>query len=675
MNDQTYSWTSTAVLVLVGLSIALTGSAAAQSADMVVATDGSGDYASIQNAVDNADDIDKIEIKSGTYKESVTIDKNVTIVAPERATLAPSPSGAASSGITITKHAAPQISGFDIQNFDNGINAGIIGSKEPTNRDWTVTNISINGNNEGFSSGIQADRSSGEFLVRNVDINNTHFGIRVARSTGAWQGQNITINNPQRDGISAYQSTGEWAIEDITVNNAGGDGVFAHDSRGDWTVESTTIINASDDGISAENTSGQWTLKHVMVNNAGGRGVKFDDSSGNSIIQDIKITSVESGIEAFTTTGDWLIENATVEDATDKGISVDQSNGSWTIESSTVQNISGDGIDAFQADDGLISNVVVKNITDENGINLGETSGDWVIEDSTIRSVNGPGEAKHGIVTNAAAGDWTIQNTSIKNISGAGIDAYNQSKSSHATVENLTVTDTKNHGITFYDSNGDWEVIDSYISDSENKGIEAGETTGNWSIVSTTVETTSGVLIDASGTTGNWEIHESKLSTEGEALNGTGAVEGNASYNYWGAADGPSGEFCGSGGEVKGNVTMYPYYTDSSLTTLSSATTSGTVQISRSCLIPENINASDEHELVLTLSQISADGQSDNIMITMPERVSVDSVGNPRALGTPYEVNVTNGGDPIKMEVNPDAPAETVDFVLRVPIELSSNEG
>jgi nitrous oxidase accessory protein NosD len=87
MNNQTYSRIFTCLFVLVGISIAVTGSAAAQPADLVVATGGTGDYTSIQHAIDKATSGDKIEIQSGTYEQGIVIDKNIRIVTSGDVTL------------------------------------------------------------------------------------------------------------------------------------------------------------------------------------------------------------------------------------------------------------------------------------------------------------------------------------------------------------------------------------------------------------------------------------------------------------------------------------------------------------------------------------------------------------------------------------------------------------
>lgn len=625
MNNRSYSWTSTAVLVLVGLSIVLTGSAAAQSADIVVEPDGSEDYTSIQTAIDNANTGDRIRISQGTYSESIDVRKNVDIVAPNGATI--SPSSNAVSAVAL----------------DRGTESRLV-------------NLSLEGTN---SIGLDARSSTGDWTAKNIEITGFRFGV------------------------SALGSTGDWVINNSKIENSNSRGIAPETSKGNWTIKSSAIRNVSGIGIDAYRIDG-------------------------GVIRDT------------------IIENVTQQYQYDgQGISIGDTSGDWIIENVTVKNTEYSGIDAGDTNathDPVIRDTKVID-TAEEGIDIADSKSDFLITGSVVRNT-GPGEYKNGIRIEEAQGDWTIRDTVIRNISGEGIDAYEQPESSHATIQNLSINDTQNVGVNLYESDGDWTISDTVVKNTSNhaingeksngeldindlsvenidgNGIDAQKSNGQIAVSNFTVRDTEGDGIDASNATGNatvhdsefknmgdksidvidseggWQIHESILTGGSEGtLDAWGAKRTiNASRNYWGAADGPSETFCGSGGAIGGyNVTMYPYYTDSSLTTLSSATTSGTVQIVSSCVIPEDISESNEQDLVLTLSQISADGKSDNITITMPEGVSVENVGEPRAIGTPYEVNITSSGDPIKLQVNPDEPEATVDFVLRVPVELSSS--
>jgi len=87
-------------------SVASAGSAATT---LVVDGDDDGDdeYATIQAAINSATDGDTIEVTSGTYSEELKIDRNITVVASNGATLeAPNVEGP-TIGVLIAEDAAP----------------------------------------------------------------------------------------------------------------------------------------------------------------------------------------------------------------------------------------------------------------------------------------------------------------------------------------------------------------------------------------------------------------------------------------------------------------------------------------------------------------------------------------------------------------------------------------
>jgi pectin methylesterase-like acyl-CoA thioesterase len=189
----TYSWIFTAVLVVVGISIVVSGSAAAQSADIVVSTDGNEDYSSIQAAIDNAEQNDRIEVKPGTYSESVDINKNVELVASNGATIAP-PSSAVSA-VAIENGAEPRLENITITGENRiGLDA------RSTTADWTVTSLKIS----GFD-----------------------FGITTLRSQSDWGVEDTIIKNVKTRGISADESEGNWTINSTIIRNVAGIGVDA----------------------------------------------------------------------------------------------------------------------------------------------------------------------------------------------------------------------------------------------------------------------------------------------------------------------------------------------------------------------------------------------------------------------------------------------------------------
>ena len=518
MKDRTSLWLCIVVVVLVGLSVGLTGSVAAQSADSVVAPDGSGDYTSIQSAVSDSADGDRIEVRPGTYEEDLYLSTNVTIIAPDGATIANTSTIDDGTGVSWQSPLDPQIVGFEFTDWRSAVNAG-------------------------------GPNARGNWEIRDSTIVGGSCAICAPGVEGDWTVANVTIQNAETP-VSAYDSSGNWVIRDSTFQQSGG--ILAFESSGDWKIQNSAIHDATDNGINAGNSTGDWTLINSNIK----------DSSSDAFIGE-------------NTAGEWTIRNTVIQDAEDVGIEIDGSSGNWLIENTTVEAVGDEGID------------------------LADSSGQMHIRGSTIRNT-GQGEFNNAIRIEDSEGDWTIEDTHIENISGEGIDAYQQPASSQATIENLTVANTQNHGVNFYESNGDWKLIESQISNSETKGVEAGETTGNWSIASTTIETTGENLIGASGVTGRWEIHNSKLTTGDEAIDATESVEGNASYNYWGAADGPSGKFNGSGLAAIGNLTVSPFYTDSGMTDTSSAI--GEDANSPSSEVPADLEesvSSEQYEAVL----------------------------------------------------------------------------
>ena len=638
------------VIVLIGILTALTGSAAAQSADVVVAPDESGDYTSIQTAIDNANTGDRIRISQGTYSESIDVRKNVNIVAPNGATI--SPSSNAVSAVALDRGTASRL-----------------------------VNLSLEGTN---SIGLDARSSTGDWTAKNIEITGFRFGVSALGSTGDWVINNSKIENSNSRGIAPETSKGNWTIKSSAIRNVSGIGIDAY--RIDAGVIRDTVIENitqqyqyDGQGISIGDTSGDWIIENVTVKNTEYDGIDAGDTNAthDPVIRDTKvIDTAEEGIDIADSKSDFLITGSVVRNTGPgeykNGIRIEEAQGDWTIRDTIIRNISGEGIDAYEQPESshaTIQNLTI-NDTQNVGVNLYESDGDWTISDTVVKNTS-----NHGINGEKSNGKLDINNLTVRDVDGDGIDA--DSAGGNITVRDTSVQ-TADNGIDAEKSNGQLVVSNFTVRDTDGDGIDASNATGNATVDDSEFRNMGDKSIDVIDSEGSWQIHESIL---------TGGSEGtldawdakrmiNASHNYWGAADGPSETFCGSGGAIGGyNVTMYPYYTDSSLTTLSSATTSGTVQIASSCVIPEDISESNEQDLVLTLSQISADGKSDNITITMPESVSVENVGEPRAVGTPYEVDVMNSRGPIKLEVNPDEPEATVDFVLRVPVELSSNEG
>jgi subtilisin family serine protease len=175
-----------------------------------------------------------------------------------------------------------------------------------------------------------------------------------------------------------------------------------------------------------------------------------------------------------------------------------------------------------------------------DGITVAADAGAPTVDGITIRGYDGD-----GVVAADGSGAWTLRNVTIRSVGGRGVDASGVAGA--WTARNLTVEGAA-------------------------QGIDAADTTGDWAVRGGTIRNYTTLGIDARGTAGAWRVGRTVIvgaaAADATAVNATGAdPAGNASAVYWGAADGPSGDFPGSGGAAVGNVTVDPYYVDAALTT------------------------------------------------------------------------------------------------------------
>jgi hypothetical protein len=164
---------------------------------LVVDNDGTAEYSSIQAAIDDASAGDTVEIRSGTYAETVVVDKNITVTAPDGATLDGTNVDDSDIGVKIgsfeNENVESTIRGITITRYGEGIDA------EDSDGDWVVTDVIIRISQE---NGIDVDDSSGDWTIRDSEIISTGTGF---------------------NGISAEDSNGEWVIEDTVIRRTGGD--------------------------------------------------------------------------------------------------------------------------------------------------------------------------------------------------------------------------------------------------------------------------------------------------------------------------------------------------------------------------------------------------------------------------------------------------------------------
>jgi subtilisin family serine protease len=569
---------------------------------IVVSSDGTADYASIQAAIDTAPAGAVVEVRPGTYRESVRVERNLTLVAPDGATLNGS-TVSSNTGVRIASNSqiSPTIRGFSITGYAGD---GVV-AVESTGA-WTLRNVTVRNVGE---SGLDVGTASGDWTVENVlVVNASDYALDAYRTRGNWTVTDATFEE-SAGGIHGVNATGNWTVVNSTLSRNEYDGVLIENASGAWRIESTALRNNGDDGIDASSTTGSWVVNDSKVADSGGAGIEANNATRAWRVTNTTVTRNAAGVDATNASGDWSVRRSAVTDHRYEGLYLGRTVGDWTLSQSRILNNSDGGVAAFSS------------------------TGNWTIKDSIIVNNSGTVEVgKDGQVrltggavdASRTSGAWLISNSSLDR-NQLGVLATGSAN--QWTVENVEITDNRYIGIASSASTGNWTVRRSRIINHTNAGIYARSVAGAWTVRNSTLRANGGNVsyigsvsgersyirsygLDARNTTGAWRVRETVITGAADredsrsvAVNAVGAAPaGNASYNYWDSSDGPSGDFAGGGVSVVGNLTIRPYYTDDSRTALSSnvgpsvfvaAGNETTLSPGETFSVPVTVNSSD----------------------------------------------------------------------------------
>jgi PGF-CTERM protein len=312
----------------------------AQSTNVItVATDGSGDYTSIDDAVDAASDGDRIVVRPGTYRETVGIPTNVTLVAPDGATLNGSGLSDPRVGFFILSSASPDIRGFTIEHYEHGVRSYNEGG------DWIIADTTIR-NSSGY--GIHAPYSSGSWVVENVTIrNSSDVGVYARDNHGDWSIRNSKIVDGAAYGVWAGAAVGDWRITDTVIENNSYGGVNAGDS-GNWTIQDSVIRHNGLLGVGASG-NGSWSIVRTTIVDNADIGVNTFGAEGDWLIADATVTGHEIGVRANYSEGAWAINRTVLRDNTQAVVARDTT-GAWSVDQSVIADNDRHGVQAMRAD-------------------------------------------------------------------------------------------------------------------------------------------------------------------------------------------------------------------------------------------------------------------------------------------------------------------------------------
>ena len=563
--------------------------------------------ATIQDAIDNANADETIEVPPGTYNESVTVPEGLTLKGPNAGVSGDSDSRVQEATVTgrLNVDENSTVDGFELVEGDT-ISVVKINPLTPGSEPVELRNNVINSTSSANTLGIEQTNANDLIVENNLIVDNYH-GILIADPGNATIRDNVISNN----GYQGVKVAGDQAknnnivIESNTVANNGKNGTLIED-----TGNASFTAKITQNNITNNNKFGVANQHPDVVINATNNWWGSAKPNFTTQVNDLSTVTVAPWLDSADgdSTGvfntDQGTYNATIQDAIDNasadetievppgtynesvaistaGVTLTSTDGSGSttirldeasrtpvveIEASTV-TVDGFSIErrngqsfaqgiAIRATDGVtVSN---NDITQtggtqpQQGILITDNNGDQGTTTDTVVDTNEITDFGHGVAI-------STQDTGTGGISGVSVTAN--------TLESNTI------GVKFSDFGDTGETVNADVSDNDiinnHDGVRVlDDTTGPAGATPSGVVALDSVTVNDNDLSGN--------SNSGVTNDGTGDTL-NATTNWWGASSGPGGDGSGSGTEVSGDVEFTPFYTNSAQTSLSTSAESGSV--------------------------------------------------------------------------------------------------
>ncbi len=444
------------------------------------------DYTSIQEAIDNSDSGDVILVQSGTYNETVTMQKpGLSVKGVDTGEGDPVVSGdGVESTVTLAADGCT-VEGFVVINSGNP-HAGI--SVDSDNN--TITNNTVM-NNRGF--GIHLDRSRNNSIRGNRVKTNGFSGISVQNSSNNEIASNSVVNNT-RNGIDLFGSSSN-VISDNVVGDNSEHGIRLY--RSDQNVLSSNIVsNNTLEGISIEDSEGTVTSGNVVIN---AEKTAMPAEDGETLVN---FTIV------VTNTGQVDLDKVRVTDELPAGLEYVSDNRSgrlrggeveWTLAGSLAANESAEIILSAR-----FTGEVTGNLTNRVGATAETSKGFVSDEDSAVVTppqIAGPDESISNAIQMARDGDvvevksgiyreniFLDKSITLKGVDtgggppvlmGDGVESTLTLLADGCIVEGFVVTGSGNPHAGIEILSGNNSISDNVIRNNRGYGVLISEARGN----------------------------------------------------------------------------------------------------------------------------------------------------------------------------------------------------
>jgi len=279
---------------------------------LYVGGSGSGNYSSIQGAIDNASEVDTIFVYNGTYYENVVVNKTVNLLGENNITTIIDGSN---KGIVLEINAGwVNISGFTIKNSYNDSAAIEINSNWNTIFNNIITNNDLHG--------IYISFSSNNTISNNIISNNLGMGLGLWESPDTKIVENTVINNRYR-GIDLTFSDNSIILNNIIIgNNYSGIGLGSSDY---CKIFGNNISNNAGDyeaGVYLQGAEHNEIYNNSIINNHLFGIELFKGCSLNSIYLNDILENQDCGMIITTSSNNEIYKN-NIQDNKVAGIFVD----------------------------------------------------------------------------------------------------------------------------------------------------------------------------------------------------------------------------------------------------------------------------------------------------------------------------------------------------------------